>query len=269
MPRRLPLFVVALVLILATGCQVRLAAGVDVARDGSGRVRAGVGLDAEALAEIGDPATALRLDDLRQAGWEVESPRKEGDGLTWMRASKPFANPAQADAALAELSGPGGPFRDLKLTRTTSRLRSRTTFTGVVDLAGGLSGLSDADLAGRLGDVDLGLSLDGLRTRFGEQLATAVKVDVSTLLPGKVKTNAPVRDGERANWSPALGETVLMEASSTAFRVDPAAVGTGAAVVGTLLISSIILIRRRRHRTHRTQRARRATKNRRPVARRR
>src|ERR671932_119734 len=161
MPRRLLVLLVALLAWTATACHVSIAAGVNVARDGSGGVPAGLGLDAYALKEVGDPATALRVDDLRQAGWQVDGPRKEGDGLTWVRASKPFARPDQAAAVMAELSGPDGPFREFRLVRTKSLLRSKTTFTGTLDLANGLAGLSDPDLTAALGDVDLGLDVEG------------------------------------------------------------------------------------------------------------
>ena len=67
MPRRL-LVLVALLAWLASACQVDLAAGIEVNRDGSGRVSAGVGLDAEALKEVGDVASAFRVDDLRRPG---------------------------------------------------------------------------------------------------------------------------------------------------------------------------------------------------------
>ncbi|HUR22613.1 MAG TPA: hypothetical protein VMZ73_01955, partial [Acidimicrobiales bacterium] len=114
MPRRF-IVLVALLAWATTACQVTLAAGVDVARDGTGRVTAGLGLDADALKEVGDSATALRLDDVRQAGWQVEAPRKEDDGLTWFRASKPFSDPEQVPAILAELNGAAGPFRDFSV----------------------------------------------------------------------------------------------------------------------------------------------------------
>jgi hypothetical protein len=242
-PRRL-LVLLVLLAWAAAGCQVKLVAGVDVNRNGSGRVSAGLGLDAAALKELGDPAAALRLDDLRQAGWDVQGAHKEDDGLTWVRASKPFADPARAGATLAELSGPGGPFRDFRLVRTRSLLRSRTTFTGVLDLAGGLAGLSDPDLAGRLGDVDLGLDLAGLRTRFGDDLAKTVKVEVAAGLPGKVTTNAPGRQGGRAVWAPALGQAVALRASSQALRVDPRLlVAAGAALV--VLVGVVVVARRR------------------------
>jgi hypothetical protein len=55
-------------LLLLTGCQIRVAAGVEARRDGSGVVRAGVGLDREALKEVPDLPNRLRVDDLRKAG---------------------------------------------------------------------------------------------------------------------------------------------------------------------------------------------------------
>ena len=232
MTRRLLPVLVGLLAWAAAACQVTIAAGVDVGRDGSGRVTAALGLDADAVKEVGDLATELRVDDLRQAGWQVEGPRREDDGLTWVRAAKPFADAEQAATVVAELNGPDGPFRDFRITRTRSLTRSRTTFTGTLDLARGLGGLSDPELSAALGDVDLGLDLDGLRRRFGDDLAKAVKVEVVAGLPGKVTTNAPTRDGDRARWTPEVGQTVALEASSEALRIDPRIpIGAGAAVV--------------------------------------
>lgn len=246
MPRRRLLPLLVAVLAGATGaCQVSLTAGVDVNRDGTGRVVAGLGLDDEAVREVGDLATALRLDDVRAAGWQVDPPRKEGDGLTWIRASKPFAQPEQVPAIVAELNGPDGPFRGFTVTRTKSLTRTKTTFTGTVDLAAGLTGLSDAELTAALGDLDLGLDPDGLRTRFGDRL----KVQATAGLPGEITTNAPTSDGGRAVWAPEVGQTVQLEASSSAFRVDPRLLmAAGAALLLAVTLLAVLLRRRRRPR---------------------
>jgi hypothetical protein len=241
MRRRLLPLLVALLAWAATACQVTLTAGVDVNRDGTGRVTAGVGLDDEAVKEIGDLAGALRLDDVRRAGWQVEQPRKEDDGLTWVRAAKPFTEPEQVPAIVAELNGPTGPFRDFRVERTKSLTRSRTTFTGTVDLAAGLSGLADAELTTALDDVDLGLDAEGLRRRFGDQ----IKVQATARLPGQLTTNAPTRDGGRALWSTEVGQTLQLEASSSAFKLDPRLpIAAGAALL-TAMSLLVVLLRRR------------------------
>ena len=248
MSRRLLVVLVALLAWAASACQVTIAAGIDVARDGSGRVTAALGLDDEAVKEVGDPATALRVDDLRQAGWQVEGPRKEGDGLTWVRASKPFADAERANAIVAELNGPDGPFRDFRIVRTKSRIRTKTTFTGVLDLSRGLTGLADPELTAALGDVELGLDPDGLRQRFGDDLARSVRVQATAGLPGKITTNAPARDGDRALWAPELGQTVQLEASSEALRVDPVIPIAAGSILVVLIGLIVFAVRRRRRR---------------------
>ena len=244
MPRRLLPLLVALLAWAGTACQVTVAAGVDVARNGTGRVTAGLGLDADALKEVGDPATALRLDDVRQAGWQVDAPRREDDGLTWIRASKPFSDPYQVPAILAELNGPDGPFRDFRVVRTKSLTRARTTFTGTLDLSQGLAGLSDPELATAMGDVPLQLDVEGLRGRFGDKLDDTVKVRVTAGLPGDVDTNAPATDGARALWAPGLGQVVQLEASSEALKINPVMpIAAGGLLV--IVVGLVVLARRR------------------------
>lgn len=244
MSRRLLPVLLALLAWAASACQVTIAAGIDLGRDGSGRVSAGVGLDDAALKELGDMTAALRVFDLRQAGWQVDGPRKEDDGLTWVRASKPFADAEEAAAVAAELNGPTGPFREFRVVREESLFRSRSTFTGLLDLSAGLAGLSDPELTTALGDVDPGLDLDGLRRRFGDDLARSVKVQVTAGLPGDVTTNATGRDGDRARWAPALGETVRIQATSEALRIDPVVPVAGGALLA-VAVAVVVMARRR------------------------
>jgi len=253
--------VVLALALAATGCQVTLAADIDVRADGSGTVRAGVGFDAEALAQIGDLGAALRTDDLRQAGWEILGPTTEDDGLTWVRASKGFADPQEAAVVAAQLNAPGGPFTDLRVTRDRSLLRTRTSFAGVVDLSAGLASLSDDELQAALGDFDLGLDLEGLRRRFGDSLADRVRVQVSATLPGKVALpesgtapaggGGPTVDGGRVVWTPALGERIELAATGTLTRGAPLAYGALALVLVASGLAVVGLRTRKRRRSAR------------------
>ncbi len=234
--------------LVTTGCQVTLAAAVDVGADGSGTVRAGVGFDDEAVREVGDLGAALRADDLRQAGWEVVGPTKEDDGLTWLRASKGFDDPEEAARVAAQLAGPLGPFRDFRVTQQRSLLRTRTSFSGVVDLTGGLVGLSDTELQAAIGDFDLGLDLEGLRRRFGDALGDRVRVQASAKLPGKVTANTPAVDGERAVWMPALGERIELAANARLTRLAPLVYGALALVVVAVGLAVVGLRTRKRRR---------------------
>ena len=79
--RRLPrvFALLALVVFVAAGCRVQIETKVDVGLDGKGTITQGIGFDDAALKRVGDPAQALRADDLVQAGWEVDAASKEGD----------------------------------------------------------------------------------------------------------------------------------------------------------------------------------------------
>ena len=197
-------------------------------------MHAAVGFDDEALAQVGDPATELRLDDLRQAGWTVHGPRKEKDGLTWVRAAKRFGTVDEAGRVAAELSGPSGPFRDMRLQRSRSFLKTKTTLTGVVDLSNGLAGLSDPDLQAKLGDADLGLDVDGLRRRFGPGADDAVRVRFEARLPGHAQT-----------WEPKLGEQLRVESRAEAWNLVPV-FGAAAALVFAAAALVVTGVSRRR-----------------------
>jgi hypothetical protein len=61
-----------------------------------------------------------------------------------------------------------------------------------------------------------------------------------------VVTNAPTRDGGRALWSPDLGQSVRMQASSNAFKVAPGLVAAALAAVLVPVLAVIVAVRRRR-----------------------
>ena len=248
--------VVALALALgASGCNVVLSTGVDVGDDGSGVVHAGVGFDDAALAEVGDLRAALQVDDLRQAGWTVTGPAKEADGLTWVRASKGFDAVEEAAAIARQLSGPDGPFRDFTVTRKRTLLRTRTKFTGVVDLTAGLTGLSDAELQAALGDFDLDLDVEGLNRRVGDSEADGVLVEVRADLPGKAQATpiTPFVQGGRVRWTAVPGDHLEFEATAELTRIAYVVYGALALVgaAAALVVVLRIRLRRRQRRSRR------------------
>lgn len=139
-----------IVLVLATGCRVQLETKVVVGFDGAGTVTQGIGFDDAALRRVGDPVAALRAGDLRDAGWEVDAATREGD-LTWVRARHAFATPEEGTALLAQLSGPDGPYRDIRISRDDGFLSTSVGVTGRIDTTAGLAMFGDAQLSSVLG----------------------------------------------------------------------------------------------------------------------
>jgi len=202
-----------LAVVLLSACQVSIAVGVDAKADGSGVVRATVTLDKAAADEAGDLSGRLRVDDLQQAGWRVDGPTRTKDGGQEVQASKRFATPVEATAIVEELSGANGPFREFKLGRSRSFLKTKTTFSGRVDLARGLGSFSDDELRQRLGS-DLGFDPAELEGRLGRTLSRVFPVKVVTRLPGAMESNAPLTADNGAQWSPTFGENVVLTASA-------------------------------------------------------
>lgn len=240
--RRLAFAVAALLLLAA--CKVETTVGIDADADGTGRVRVEVTLDRDAARRVPDLAKQLRVDDLRAAGWQVDEPTKTDDDGLVVEAVKRFRTPAEAAQAVEELSGPTGPFRDFELQRDRSFLKTKTAFTGTVDLSGGIEGFGDDALRERLGGSTLGFDPADVEQRLGTALSRIFAFRVVARLPGDVDSNAPTSTDNGAVWRPVLGERVVLQATAERWNVR----NIGAAVVslGAALALVIVLARRRR-----------------------
>ena len=80
----------------------------------------------------------MAVDDLVDAGWSVEGPTLDQDGVTRVRISRAFANADEASTIFAQIAGEDGPFQDFAVEKDTSFAESRWRFTGRVDFSGGL-----------------------------------------------------------------------------------------------------------------------------------
>jgi hypothetical protein len=220
--------------LLLSACQVTTGVTVDTRADGSGTVRATVTLDRDAVAQAGDLASRLRVDDLKRTGWRVDGPKAVKGGGQEVQAVKRFATPAEASVVVEQLAGKDGPFRQFKVVRDRSFLKTRLTFRGEVDLSRGLGSFSDEQLRARLGS-DLGFDPAALEGRLGRAISRVFPVRVAARLPGSVTSNAPLDAANGAVWSPQFGEHVTLRASSEAWNKANVAGAVGAVVFGLAL----------------------------------
>ena len=235
-------------LLVLGGCQVHTIVAIDVREDGSGRVEVSVGLDEEAAGRVPQLDDQLEVDDLVASGWTVTGPSLEGDGRTWIRASKPFAAPEQAGAVLDEVTGTAGPFRDLEVRRRPTLVQDRWELAATVDLRDGLAGFSDDALRERLDGTNVGLSDEEVAAEAGRPLAEAVTFEVAVVLPGEVAGNGATA-GSRMRWQPVLGERIDLVATGTELHATTLSwFSVAAAALGVLVVLGLVRAARGRRR---------------------
>jgi hypothetical protein len=223
--------------VLLAGCQVDTAVEVRAGAGGRGQVRATVTLDRAAAAQVPDLARQQRVEDLQQAGWRVQGPKTRDDGGMELRAAKGFSSPADATRVVEELAGADGPFRQFRLGRRRSLLKTRTSFSGTVDLSAGLDGFADPALRQRLGGSVVDAA--ALERQLGISLPQVFRFKVVADLPGHVKGNAV---GGGRVWEPKLGQTLTLEA--TAEQWNLASLAFGAVAVASAVALAVVLLRR-------------------------
>ncbi len=174
-------------LLLVTGCQAEGFLELHVDNDGGGTVYVAVAFDLDAAARTVFFEQKLPVDDLVATGWTVTGPSLEGDGRYWVRAQKAFSQLDQIPGILEEVGGKDGPFRDFAVQRDGSFGRTEWSFTGTVDLSGGLAAFSDAALTATLGGQPLGQPADAYTQEYGAPLESLAKLNVVVDLPGEVQ----------------------------------------------------------------------------------
>lgn len=246
MARLLTCLLAALAVLALGACTVDLSVELGVSAAGAGQVQATVTLDKDAAGQVTDLAGQLRVEDLEQAGWEVDGPRPAigATGGATLRVSKRFASPAGAARAIEELSGADGPFSTLRLTRTRTLWKTKTVLVGKVDLSAGLGAFGDKTLDEKLGAPGLGLDPVALERELGKPLARAVVVRLVGRLPGRTSSNAPAVRAGAPVWPVALGAATAVSASSEAWNVVSLA-WLGLALVSALVLL-VVLVRRSR-----------------------
>ncbi len=212
-----------------------------VETSGAGTVTVSVGFDEAALARVGDPGTQLQIQDLRVAGWEVTDSSTGADGITWIRASKPFGTPAAMSAVLAEIAGPETFFSQMAFQRTETDDDITYTVTGQVDLSNGVATFSDPELAAQLGGDPFGGNLAAIEAEEGRPIEDMVTFEINTQVAG----------GAVATVRPTLADAAPQAIAASTVEVKPASplvrIAIGAAIVLALVIAVVALagVRRR------------------------
>jgi hypothetical protein len=196
---------------LLAACQVNVTVDTVVNSDGSGTVTVGVGLDEKALSRVGDPNTAIHVDDLKATGWTIAPAEKGPDGVTWLKASKPFADPAGLDAIMKELTSGTGAFRGFTLEKDDSLTSTTWKFSGTVDLTGGLDQFGDSELAGALNGDPLGGNVAAIEKEEGKPATQMIAVDVSVKLP----------NADRQDWKPTFADPAATQINAQSVQSKP------------------------------------------------
>jgi len=172
--------------VLLTGCKVDARVDVTLRADGSGTVAARVALDADAVRRLtthAPLARAVRLDDLRRAGWRVSPWKPDHAGGAAITLTHRFVGQAGLERRITDLAGPNGVLRDARITRTRGWFGAKDGISIAVDLRGITAGVrSDAQLAARLKAA--GIDVSTLGSQLSTQLKEALHVTVDVHSPG-------------------------------------------------------------------------------------
>jgi hypothetical protein len=173
-------------LVALAACQTSVDVAVKQNLNGTGEVRVSLLLDAEAASQAGDLRKTIRVKDLEPAGWRVVGPTPLPAGGVQFTIIKAVRNPGEASSALAELSGPDGPFGQLVVDRSRTPVSISTGVLGDVDLTKGYEVFGDvvtsrALLSGSLIGVDPKL----IATRYGKPIEELMPLSFTVELPGK------------------------------------------------------------------------------------
>lgn len=235
--------------VVLTGCELRTEVNLDITDDGTGTLEVGVGVDDDILDRQPELLENLAVDDLLDAGWELNGPAREDDDLTWVRLRHPVTAPADVGPLVEQVAGEDGPFRDFVLERDDAFARTEYTFSGVVDFSGGAAGLvEDPELADALDAEPIEL----LEAQVGSAVDQLIGVQVAVRLPGDVDSNAPTQASNGAIWRPSVLERDAIELSATGTLTRTERwvwVAVAAAAGGALVLFAVVRVaiwRRRR-----------------------
>jgi hypothetical protein len=166
---------------LALGaCRTNATVNVRADQRGRGAVSIDLALDRTAALGLGKGGSRLLTSDLAAAGWAIGGLEAADNGGATVHAEKAFANVAQANAVLRELTGPTGALSSLRLERRQTLTGLRVAINGKVDLTSGLGAFGDANLKSLTGSLsNLGIDDSEVARQAGSKLTDAFRFTLS------------------------------------------------------------------------------------------
>ena len=237
---RVVLGAVALAL-LVTACRVDATVDVVATEDGSGSVTVTIELDAEALELVGDPARAVKSDDLVAAGWTVPEP-VVGDGGATIEASKDFENPTQFGVIITELSGPDGPLSGFMLERKTPFARTIWELTGTIDLSDGLEAFGDEALSEIVGSP-IGWTAEEIEAQAGIPAAEVFGFELLATLDGTVGGNGSETEDGAMSWTARLGSAPVQVSGTGTSDNNAALIWAGLALAALVILTFVLAVK--------------------------
>ncbi len=233
--------------LVTSACQLRLATDIDVRADGSGTLELAVATDQELRSVLDAGGVDLRtgLDEVATAApsWDVESSEPDDGGLE-LRFRTSFDDPDELSRLVEELRAglddeDGELLRDVVLTVDEEGAVEITGVAGVV-------------LPATTGAVGPEVAFDGddLRGLLAERGDELVRADLRITLPASPSaTDADAVDGRELTWQLPIGEMRAFSARSRPPSQPAALVLAAVAVVSAILAAGLVLWLRRRRRS--------------------
>lgn len=212
--------------LVLSSCRTSATVSLRADETGAGVVGVDVVLDADATKGLGTGKGQLLTRDLADAGWLVIGIEPSDTGGSKLHAEKAFANPAQANLVLQELTGPTGAMSSLKLTRKQTLTGSRLVLSGSVDLREGLGAFGDPNLKALTGsDSNLGIDDAEIARQSGGKLTDAFRMRFSARVIDSAK-----------DFDVALGSQQAISLSANRFAYE------GLAGIAAMIVSLVGLV---------------------------
>lgn len=223
--------------VLLAACRVDTTVSLRVEPNGSGTVTVTVTADKDVVDKAPNLAADVRLDDLKKVGWTVTGPDETDDGGLVVVLRHPFRTPAEATAALSQVSGANGPLHAVALSRTGTDTNSTWTLSGRLEVVGGLQAFADQAAIQLLGGAPYEADIQDL----GIDLGDAVGVTFDATLPGKVDASTGLPVEGVLTWKVPMDGSAT-DLATTASNVDVASsvAGVGRWVVAVLAVAWVL-----------------------------